>query len=89
MQHRGTPSQVTFPFGRAAIGRAVLEVIDSIVASAATMLNGRFSGIIQTSCRGITVLRKKTITLEAQDDFTGRTMRYGPALLRSARPGQR
>ena len=24
MQHRGTPSQVTFPFGRAAIGRAVL-----------------------------------------------------------------
>lgn len=37
--------------------------------------------------QGITVLRKKTITLEAQDDFTGRTMRYGPALLRSARPG--
>ena len=53
------------------------------------MLNGRFSGIIQTSCRGITVLRKKTITLEAQDDCTGRIMRYGPALLRSARPGQR
>lgn len=39
--------------------------------------------------QGITVLRKKTITLEAQDDCTGRTMRYGPALLRSARPGQR
>ena len=53
------------------------------------MLNVRFSGIIQTSCRGITVLRKKTITLEAQDDCTGRIMRYGPALLRSARPGQR
>ncbi len=34
--------------------------------------NLRFSGSIQTSHRGITVLRKKTITLDGQDDCTGR-----------------